>query len=81
MRRSAKRVSGVAGLAAAMMFAGCTVGPRYRAPAPPTVTAYTPQPPPAETASSPGANGYAQHFNPNPPQFQQTGGQRFNRPN
>ena len=63
MRRSAKRISGVAGLAAAMMFAGCTVGPRYRAPAPPTVTAYTPQPPPAETASSPGANGYAQHFN------------------
>ena len=63
MRRSAKRVGGVAGLAAAMMFAGCTVGPRYRAPAPPTVTAYTPQPPPAETASSPGANGYAQHFN------------------
>ena len=63
MRRSAKRVGGVAGLAAAIMFAGCTVGPRYRAPAPPTVTAYTPQPPPAETASSPGANGYAQHFN------------------
>ena len=45
-------------------IAGCTVGPRYRAPAPPTVTAYTPQPPPAETASSPGAGGSAQHFNP-----------------
>ena len=46
------------------MIAGCTVGPQYRAPAPPTVTAYTPQPLPAETASSAGPAGDAQHFNP-----------------
>jgi NodT family efflux transporter outer membrane factor (OMF) lipoprotein len=54
-------IIGVAGLG---MIAGCTVGPRYRAPAPPTVTAYTPQPLPAETASSEGPAGSAQHFNP-----------------
>jgi NodT family efflux transporter outer membrane factor (OMF) lipoprotein len=52
------------GVAALGTIAGCTVGPRYRAPAPPTVTAYTPQPPPAETASSEGPMGSAQHFNP-----------------
>ena len=52
------------GVAALGTIAGCTVGPRYRAPAPPTVTAYTPQPPPAETASSEGPAGGAQHFNP-----------------
>jgi NodT family efflux transporter outer membrane factor (OMF) lipoprotein len=51
------------GVVALGTVAGCTAGPRYRAPAPPTVTAYTPQPPPAETASSPGANGNAQRFN------------------
>lgn len=56
-------MSGVAGLTALMAIAGCTVGPRYRAPALPTVTAYTPQPPPAETASSEGPEGNAQHFN------------------
>ncbi len=52
------------GVAALGAIAGCTVGPRYRAPAPPTVTAYTPQPPPAETASSEGPAGNAQRFNP-----------------
>jgi NodT family efflux transporter outer membrane factor (OMF) lipoprotein len=51
------------GVAALGTIAGCTVGPRYRAPAPPTVTAYTPQPFPAETASSDGPGGNAQHFN------------------
>ncbi len=55
-----KSMIGVAGLG---LIAGCTVGPRYRAPAPPTVTAYTPQPLPAETASSEGPAGNAQHFN------------------
>jgi NodT family efflux transporter outer membrane factor (OMF) lipoprotein len=66
MQRSANRMwmIGVAGLAAGLgMIAGCSVGPRYRAPAPPTVTAYTPQPLPAETASSQGPSGNAQHFN------------------
>jgi NodT family efflux transporter outer membrane factor (OMF) lipoprotein len=46
------------------MIAGCTVGPRYHAPAPPTVIAYTPQPLPTETASSEGPAGNAQRFNP-----------------
>jgi len=56
-------MSGAAGLAALMTIAGCTVGLRYRAPAPPTVTAYTPQTFPTETASSDGPGGNAQHFN------------------
>jgi len=62
MQRSTnwKWMIGVAGL---VTIAGCTVGPRYHAPAPPTVTAYTPQPLPAETASSKGPAGIAQHFN------------------
>jgi NodT family efflux transporter outer membrane factor (OMF) lipoprotein len=47
-----------------MMIAGCTVGPRYHAPTAPTVTAYTPQPLPTETASSEGPAGNAQRFNP-----------------
>jgi NodT family efflux transporter outer membrane factor (OMF) lipoprotein len=51
------------GVAALGAIAGCTVGPRYRAPAPPTVTAYTPQPLPSETASSEGPAGSAQKFN------------------
>ncbi|HVN93780.1 MAG TPA: efflux transporter outer membrane subunit [Terracidiphilus sp.] len=53
----------MASLAMLMMTAGCMVGPHYRAPAPPTVTAYTPQPLPPETASSNGAAVGAQHFN------------------
>ena len=62
MQRSTnwKWMIGVAGL---VTIAGCTVGPRYHAPAPPTVTAYTPHPLPAETASSGGPAGIAQHFN------------------
>ena len=28
----------------ALLAQGCTVGPHYRTPAPPTVTSYTPQP-------------------------------------
>jgi NodT family efflux transporter outer membrane factor (OMF) lipoprotein len=55
-------MSGMAGLTVLMTIAGCTVGPRYRAPAPPTVTAYTPQPLPAETASTKGPDGGAQRF-------------------
>ncbi len=51
------------GVAALVTLAGCTAGPKYRAPAVPTVTGYTPQPLPAETASSAGAAGNAQHFN------------------
>ncbi|MGA7525362.1 MAG: efflux transporter outer membrane subunit [Acidobacteriaceae bacterium] len=43
---------------------GCTVGPQYHAPAAPTVTAYTPETPPRETASSVGPAGSAQQFDP-----------------
>ncbi len=46
-----------------MFVPGCTVGPRYHAPAPPTVTTYTPEPQPAATVSSPGVAGSAQHLN------------------
>ncbi len=64
MQRSAdsKRMAGAVVFAAMAAIAGCTVGPRYRAPAPPAVTAYTPQPLPAETASSAGVGGGAQRF-------------------
>ena len=64
MKRGAKWMSEAAGLAALGTIAGCTVGPHYRPPAPPTVTAYTPELLPAETASSGGPAGSAQHFNP-----------------
>ena len=62
MQRSSnwKWMIGVAGL---VMVAGCTVGPRYRAPAAPTLTSYTPQPLPAETASGESPAGNAQRFN------------------
>jgi NodT family efflux transporter outer membrane factor (OMF) lipoprotein len=44
------------------MLAGCTKGPRYQAPAPPTVTTYTPDPQPVSTVSSSGAAGAAQQI-------------------
>jgi NodT family efflux transporter outer membrane factor (OMF) lipoprotein len=47
-----------------VLLAGCTVGPRYRAPAPPTVGSYTPAPQPSETVSSAGNVGAVQHLNP-----------------
>jgi len=47
-----------------MFDPGCTVGPRYHAPAPPTVANYTPQPQSPTTVSSPGPAGAAQHLNP-----------------
>jgi NodT family efflux transporter outer membrane factor (OMF) lipoprotein len=40
----------------------CTVGPKYHPPAAPAITAYTPQPQPPATASSPGAAGESQQF-------------------
>jgi NodT family efflux transporter outer membrane factor (OMF) lipoprotein len=56
----------VAAVAAALLglAQGCTVGPQYHAPAPPTVTSYTPQPQPRETAGSVGPAGRVQQFNP-----------------
>ncbi|MGA2206390.1 MAG: efflux transporter outer membrane subunit [Terracidiphilus sp.] len=62
----AKWMTAVAALAA-LALQGCTVGPRYHAPAPPAVTTYTPQPLPAQTASSAGLAGGAQRFNASAP--------------
>jgi NodT family efflux transporter outer membrane factor (OMF) lipoprotein len=47
---------------AVSLLAGCTVGPHYHAPAPPTVATYTPDPQPAATVTSPGPAGAAQHL-------------------
>jgi NodT family efflux transporter outer membrane factor (OMF) lipoprotein len=44
------------------VLAGCTVGPRYRPPAAPTLTGYTPAPS-QPTVSANGPAGTAQHFN------------------
>jgi len=46
------------------LLAGCTVGPHYRPPAPPTVGTFTPAPQPSQTVSSVGLGGAAQHLNP-----------------
>src|SRR5271157_3584851 len=48
----------------AVLLVGCTVGPHYHPPAPPTVVSYTPAPQPSETASSAGPAGAAQRLNP-----------------
>jgi NodT family efflux transporter outer membrane factor (OMF) lipoprotein len=50
----------------ALLAQGCNVGPHYRAPAPPTVTTYTPPPQPQQTVSSagPGSASIAQQFSP-----------------
>ena len=68
------------GVAALGAIAGCTVGPRYRAPAPPTVTAYTPQPlrqrrPAAKAPQATHSASIRQR------QFHRTGGRRSNHPN
>lgn len=42
---------------------GCTVGPRYRPPAPPTLTTYTPGAQPTSTTSAPGNAGGTQRLN------------------
>ena len=53
-----------AAMTVAALLAGCTVGPHYRPPAPPTVGSYIPAPQPSETVSSAGNAGAAQHLNP-----------------
>ncbi len=63
MHRVTKLTIAAAGLAVLLTVTGCTVGPHYRAPAPPTVKTYTRQPLPTETASSEGPAGVAQRFN------------------
>ena len=47
-----------------VLLPGCTVGPHYHAPAPPTVATYTPDPQPTTTVTLRGAAGSAQHLNP-----------------
>ncbi|HTY50292.1 MAG TPA: efflux transporter outer membrane subunit [Steroidobacteraceae bacterium] len=47
-----------------MAAAGCSVGPDFRRPAPPSVTGYTPEPLPGATASAPVPGGEAQRFVP-----------------
>ena len=46
-----------------ILVPGCTVGPHYHAPAPPTVGTYTPDPQPTTTVPSTGPAGAAQHLN------------------
>jgi len=46
----------------ALALAGCMVGPNFHPPPPPTVSGYTPTPPPAQTASANGPGGEAQRF-------------------
>ncbi len=52
----------LAWLAAALLLAGCEVGPDFARPAPPAVTGYTPEPLAARTASAPVEGGQAQRF-------------------
>ena len=63
LKRNLQRVVAVLAAAILGLGEGCTVGPHYHAPAPPTVTSYTPQPQPGETVGSAGAAGGVQHFN------------------
>jgi NodT family efflux transporter outer membrane factor (OMF) lipoprotein len=60
---SATRSKAALAALALCLVAGCKVGPNYQPPTAPAVTAYTPQPQPAATASSAGPAGQAQHFN------------------
>jgi len=47
---------------ASSFLVGCTIGPHYHAPAPPTVATYTPDPQPPSTVGTTGAAGTAQHL-------------------
>lgn len=62
--RTAKRLVAVVVVTLLGLAGGCTVGPHYHAPAPPTETSYTPQPQARETVGSPGPAGGVQHFDP-----------------
>lgn len=53
-----------AAMALALLAAGCTVGPDFRPPAPPAVTAYTGQSMPAQTVAAAVTGGAAQTFSP-----------------
>lgn len=49
-------------IAAALLLAGCAVGPDFHKPAAPDAKAYTSEPLPAQTAGTPVVGGDAQHF-------------------
>jgi NodT family efflux transporter outer membrane factor (OMF) lipoprotein len=49
-------------IAAALLLAGCAVGPDFHKPAAPDAKTYTSEPVPAQTASTPVAGGGAQHL-------------------
>ncbi len=56
------RVATVLAIAAVALLSGCAVGPKYKKPAPPDVSGYTPTPP-TTTSSTPNvAGGEAQQF-------------------
>ena len=61
-RQRGKRLVRLLPALVAAALAGCAVGPGYRRPDPPAAASYTPEPPPAETAASPGVGGAAQRF-------------------
>ena len=52
------------GVFAMTILVGCTVGPKYHAPAPPSLSTYTPKPQPSVTAGSTVSTGSQQHLNP-----------------
>jgi len=57
------RLAGYVTLAATFLFTnGCMVGPKYKAPAPPQVTGYTPAPVTATSATPNVAGGETQKF-------------------
>ncbi|WP_207000558.1 efflux transporter outer membrane subunit [Trinickia mobilis] len=56
------RCTAGAALSAAVLLAGCEVGPDFAPPAPPQVTGYTREPLPGRTVASDGHGGEAQRF-------------------
>ncbi len=56
------KLSGIALVVASLT--GCTVGPRFHAPTPPTIASYTPEPTPSSTVGTTGTAGAAQHLDP-----------------
>ncbi len=60
MRTSNTGLKLLCGALAVSIVTGCTVGPRYRPPAPPTVATYNPEPQPTAIVRAPGRSGAAQ---------------------
>lgn len=61
-QKNSSWAAALAGAVALLLAQGCTVGPRYRAPAPPAIATYIPAPQPGQTASATGQAGAAQIF-------------------